>query len=64
VARIMIRCPVFDRAVSTGLTTDAIQLDSIDIPLTLRCPACLRFHKWKQSDAWIEVDHNGPTKPS
>jgi endogenous inhibitor of DNA gyrase (YacG/DUF329 family) len=52
--RIMIRCPTADHPVPTGLTTDIIILDTLDITLTVRCPACNKIHKWKQKDAWIE----------
>ena len=41
-------------AVPTGLTTDIIILDTLDITLTVRCPACNKIYKWKQKDAWIE----------
>jgi len=51
---IMIRCPTFGTAVPTGLTTDMIKLDTLQITLTLRCPACKKIHKWKQKDAWVE----------
>jgi len=53
-ARILIRCPTFDKSVPTGLTTNMIKLDALDITLTVRCPACHKIHKWKQKDAWIE----------
>jgi hypothetical protein len=52
---IMIRCPVFGRAVPTGLTTEAIKFASLsDITVPMRCPACLRIHKWEQKDAWVD----------
>jgi hypothetical protein len=53
-ARIMIRCPLFNKPVPTGLTTDMIKLDSLDFVLTLECPACRKHHKWQREDAWIE----------
>jgi phage FluMu protein Com len=31
-----------------------IKLDTLQIMLTLRCPACKKIHKWKQKDAWVE----------
>jgi hypothetical protein len=52
--RILIRCPILDRAVPTGLTTDTIKLDTLEMTLTMRCPACDRIHTWKKKDAWIE----------
>jgi hypothetical protein len=36
--RIMIRRPTRQEAVPTGLTTDIIKLDTLDIPVTMRCP--------------------------
>lgn len=61
--RIMIRCPMFDQPVPTGLTTEMIKLDSLSIPfnsltitLTLRCPACNELHIWKHKDAWVEEE--------
>jgi hypothetical protein len=53
-ARILIRCPIFDKSVPTGLTTKMIKLDTLDITLSMRCPTCDRIHRWKQKDAWIE----------
>ena len=55
-AEIMIRCPTFGRAVSTGLKTETIMLESLgdDLVFTLRCPACMKIHKWKRKDAWID----------
>jgi hypothetical protein len=54
--RIMISCPTRQEAVPTGLTTDIIKLNTLDIPLTMRCPACDRIHRWKQKNAWIEEE--------
>ena len=51
--KIMIRCPVRDKPVPTGLTTEAIKLYSITIGLKLRCPECDQFHKWNCKDAWV-----------
>jgi hypothetical protein len=47
-ARILIRCSIFDKP------ANMIKLDTLDITLSMRCPACDRIHKWKQKDAWIE----------
>jgi hypothetical protein len=57
---IMIRCPVFNTAVPTGLTTDMIKLDNLDITLSMRCPACRNIHQWKQKDAWVEGENGKP----
>jgi len=53
---IMIHCPIFKRPVSTGLTTDMIKLDTLEITLTTRCPACRKIHQWKRKDAWPDHD--------
>jgi hypothetical protein len=52
----MIRCPIVGGVVPTGLTTETIMFDSIDVNLEmpLRCPACMKVHKWKPRDAWID----------
>jgi hypothetical protein len=55
-ADIMISCPVFRKAVPTGLTTDIIVLNTLDFSLTMHCPACRKIHRWTRSDAWIEKD--------
>jgi len=52
--RIMIHCPVFNKAVPTGFTTDTFKLDSLNFALILRCPACRKTHKWQQKVAWVE----------
>jgi hypothetical protein len=62
---IMIRCPMFGTAVPTGLRTEAIVLDSLgDLSIPLDCPACLKVHKWRRKDAWIDTgndrDHSRP----
>jgi hypothetical protein len=56
VPKIMIRCPVLGRAVPTGLTTEQVVFDSLlpDLEIPMRCPACLKFHKWEPKDAWVE----------
>jgi hypothetical protein len=53
---IVIRCPITQAPVPTGLTTEAILLDSLDDDLTLplRCPACRKLHHWKKRDAWVD----------
>jgi hypothetical protein len=55
---IMIRCPVMDKAVPTGLTTETIKFESIEdgIAIPLRCPACLKVHKWERKDAWAKEE--------
>ena len=58
-ANIMIRCPTLHWDVPTGLTTDMIKLDTLEIPLTMRCPVCRQIHQWEQKDAWIEKAKTG-----
>jgi hypothetical protein len=54
--KIMIRCPIVGSAVPTGLTTEMILFKTIDadLDIPLRCLACLRIHKWRPRDAWID----------
>jgi hypothetical protein len=54
--KIMIRCPVLGRAVPTGLTSEQIVFDSLppDLEIPMRCPACMKLHKWERRDAWVE----------
>ena len=54
--KIMIRCPIKRRAVPTGLTTEMIVFDSLDadLEMSLKCPACLKTHKWKPTETWID----------
>jgi hypothetical protein len=60
----MIRCPNTKRVIPTGLTTEKINLSSLsNLKLPLRCPACLKLHKWGQKDALI-YDHGKLTKGS
>lgn len=53
---IMIRCPVMNKDVPTGLTTEAIKFESIEdgIAIPFRCPACLKLHTWERKQAWIK----------
>jgi len=54
--KILIHCPLLNKGVATGLSTESIKLDSLDDTLTfiLNCPACKKIHRWKRKDAWIE----------
>jgi hypothetical protein len=53
---ILILCPIRKEPVSTGLTTEAIKLESLDddLSIPLRCPACLKVHHWVRKDAWVK----------
>ncbi len=53
-ADIIISCPIFGKAVPTGITTEMSILNTLDFSLTMQCPACRKIHKWTRSDAWIE----------
>jgi hypothetical protein len=62
---IMIRCPTFGTAVQTGLRTETIVLDFLeDLSIPMRCPACMKLHKWQRKDAWVDTgngqDHSPP----
>jgi hypothetical protein len=53
---IVTRCPTLGRAVPTGLTTETIIFESLDLDLEIpfRCPACLRMHTWRPAAAWVD----------
>jgi hypothetical protein len=61
IPNIMIRCPITGKAVPTGLSTETVLFDSLgDISVPMRCPACLKMHRWKKKDAWVEKGNGGP----
>jgi hypothetical protein len=52
---IMIRCPTNAVTVSTGLSTNTVQFDSLpDRAIPLDCPACHTVHRWRPRDAWVQ----------
>jgi hypothetical protein len=52
---IMISCRTFGTPVPTGLTTETIKFESLSgMEIRMRCPACLKHHRWQRKDAWIE----------
>lgn len=58
----MIRCPIEKAIISTGLSTDAVQFDSLpDCAVPLQCEACGQVHFWRPSDAWV---HGAARKPT
>jgi hypothetical protein len=58
---IMVRCPVHSVTVSTGLSTDTVQFDSLpDCAIPLACPACGTAHRWRPRDAWVQGSLSKP----
>lgn len=53
---ILIQCPIFEKPVPTGITSDMIVLASLTFELMMHCPACRKTHKWKRRDAWVDGD--------
>jgi hypothetical protein len=52
---IMIRCPVFDAEVQTGLDTETVVFSTLpNIPIPMRCSACNMIHEWKPRHAWVK----------
>jgi hypothetical protein len=53
--RVMIRCPMTGRTISTGLAADPATWDTRPIDLNLvPCPECEQVHTWSKSDASLE----------
>jgi hypothetical protein len=51
---VMTRCPVTGRAVSTGIDTASVIVDSLpDVAVRMRCPECGREHLWRRRDTWL-----------
>jgi hypothetical protein len=61
---IMTRCPSTGRAVSTGIDTASVVVDSLpDVAVRMRCPACSGEHLWRKRDTWLA--HNvGADQPT
>ena len=52
---IMLQCPVHAVAVSTGLSTDSVQFESLpDCSVPFQCHACNTIHYWRPRDAWVQ----------
>jgi hypothetical protein len=59
---VMIRCPVELATISTGLSTDTVQFESLpNCAVPLQCQACGGVHFWRPGDAWV---HGSPHKPA
>ena len=57
---IVIRCPIRDEAVSTGLTTDSVIFATLpDVWVSLQCPLCGKPHHWRPRHAWLEERPDG-----
>ena len=61
-ADIMTSCPIYGKAIPTGLTTREIILDTLDFTLTVQCPACRKIHKWTRGDAWVDEANRRPQR--
>ncbi len=54
---VMTRCPATGRAVSTGIHTRSVILESLpDIGIRMRCSACGGEHVWRKRDVWVAQD--------
>lgn len=53
--RVMIRCPVTERAVATGIEADRSTFNSTPVFFAEAfCPHCQANHPWFARDAWVE----------
>jgi hypothetical protein len=44
-------------ALPTALNTEKIKFGSLsEIQFSLLCPICQKIHRWKQPDAWVELE--------
>ena len=50
---VMVRCPIVDRAVSTGIICDLKRFSALCEPASLLCPECGNTHQWSAADAWL-----------
>ena len=51
---LMIRCPVTSKAVSTGIDTSSVIVDSLpDVGIRMPCSACGGQHVWRKRDTWL-----------
>ena len=51
---VMTRCPSTGRAVSTGIDTASVIVDSLpDVGIRMHCPACGGEHMWRKRDIWL-----------
>ena len=54
-AEIMIKCPVTNHAISTGIevASDADFNSLLNVAYHIACPSCGGNHTWYMRDAWI-----------
>ena len=54
-AEIMIKCPLTNHAISTGVQvgSDADFNALLDVAYHIDCPSCSENHVWFKHDAWI-----------
>jgi hypothetical protein len=61
---VMIRCPIEDKPVPTGMVCDLVTFEAIDREFDLSCPACGHTHRWSITDAWLrDCDYEELSKP-
>ena len=51
----MIRCPITDVVVATGMRADLLTFDQLRLVSELTCPACGSPHTWSKANAWLSV---------
>jgi hypothetical protein len=61
---VMTWCPTLQRAVPTGVTTEMVRLDTLQIASTFHCPLCGRDHTWQRADAWVDGCPPPPRRPT
>ena len=61
-AMVLIRCPVTNLPVTTGLFMDKVRFESAtlqDKDRRLKCPECREIHVWQKEEAYL-VEENEP----
>jgi hypothetical protein len=61
-AMVLIRCPVTNLPVATGLFMDRVDFESAsfgDEDTRLKCPLCREIHVWRKEEAYL-VEENEP----
>ncbi|HEX5378644.1 MAG TPA: hypothetical protein VFW47_08715 [Phenylobacterium sp.] len=59
-ARVLIKCPVEGRVVSTGQRMTEQQLSASTAEYAFRCIACNGVHHWRGDVAWVEHGDRQP----